>query len=41
MPVQGVLAGVTMTTGVAIAVLLAWTVIPTALGSWRTVTRDA
>ena len=32
---------VPMSLAVAIAVLVAWTVIPLALGAWRTVTRDA
>jgi len=33
--------GVTMATGVAIAVLLGWLLVPAALGAWRTQTRDA
>jgi len=33
--------GVTMATGVAVAVVAAWLVIPAALGAWRTCTRDA
>lgn len=33
--------GVTMATGVAIAVLLAWALVPAVLGAWRTQTRDA
>ncbi len=41
MPVGGELAGISMATGIAIAVLLAWTVVPAAVGSWRTVTSDA
>jgi hypothetical protein len=41
MPVEGEIAGITMATGLAVAVLLAWVVVPTAIGSWRTVTRDA
>lgn len=41
MPVDGDIAGITMATGLAVVVALAWVVIPTAIGSWRTVTRDA
>jgi ABC-type transport system involved in multi-copper enzyme maturation permease subunit len=33
--------GVTMTTGVAIAVLAGWAVLPAALGAWRTRVKDA
>ena len=33
--------GVTMATGVAIAVLVGWLLIPAAAGAWRTQTRDA
>jgi ABC-type transport system involved in multi-copper enzyme maturation permease subunit len=33
--------GVTMATGVAVAVLAAWLVVPAAVGAWRTQTRDA
>jgi hypothetical protein len=32
---------VSMTSGTAVAVLLAWTVLALALGAWRTATRDA
>ncbi len=41
MPVTGSIAGVVMGTGVAVVVILAWTVIPSLLGAWRTVARDA
>jgi hypothetical protein len=34
-------AGVTMATGVAVAVLVGWAVIPAAVGAWRTRVRDA
>jgi ABC-type transport system involved in multi-copper enzyme maturation permease subunit len=33
--------GVRMATGVAVAVLVGWLVVPAALGAWRTRTRDA
>jgi hypothetical protein len=33
--------GLTMATGVAVAVLLAWLVVPAVLGAWRTQTRSA
>jgi hypothetical protein len=33
--------GLTMASGVAVAVLVAWLVVPTAVGAWRTSTRDA
>jgi len=32
---------VTMSVATAVVVLVAWTVIPLALGAWRTLTRDA
>ncbi len=41
MPVEGNIAGITMATGVAIAVLAAWMIVPSAAGAWRTVRRDA
>jgi hypothetical protein len=41
LPVNGEIAGISMATGLAVAVLLAWTVVPLAIGSWRTVTTDA
>ena len=41
MPVDGDIAGITMATGLAVVVALAWVLIPTAIGSWRTVVRDA
>jgi hypothetical protein len=41
MPVSGRIADVAVTTGVAIAVVAAWAIVPTALGAWRTSTRDA
>lgn len=34
-------AGVTMATGVAVAVLVGWALIPAAVGAWRTRVRDA
>jgi ABC-type transport system involved in multi-copper enzyme maturation permease subunit len=40
MPVQGTLP-VTMATGMAVAVLAGWILIPAALGAWRTRTQDA
>ena len=33
--------GVTMVGGVAVAVALAWLLVPAAVGAWRTQTRDA
>ena len=33
--------GVTMATGVAVAVAVGWLVVPAVLGAWKTVTRDA
>jgi hypothetical protein len=41
MPVSGVIANISMATGLAVVVLLAWTFVPTILGAWRTVRRDA
>ena len=42
MPVSGDVGGVVfMAEGIAIAVLVGWAVIPTAIGAWRTVSRDA
>jgi hypothetical protein len=41
MPVEGDLAGISMATGLAVLVLLAWVIVPTAVGSWRTATQDA
>ena len=41
MPVEGDIAGISMLTGVAIAVLAGWLIVPTLIGAWRTVTRDA
>jgi hypothetical protein len=41
MPVSGDVGGVTMTTGVALTILLGWVVIPAAVGAWRTQTQDA
>jgi hypothetical protein len=40
-PITGGRIDVTMATGVAVTVLLAWTIVPIALGTWRTQTRDA
>ena len=40
MPVQSPTA-LTMATGVAVAVIAAWAVLPAALGAWRTVRQDA
>ncbi len=41
MPVTGGDTSVTMATGIAIVVLIAWALIPTVIGGWRTQTRDA
>ncbi len=41
MPVEGNIAGITMATAVAIAVLAAWAIVPSAAGAWRTVRQDA
>jgi hypothetical protein len=41
MPVSGELAGISMATGLAIAVVAAWALVPAAVGTWRTLTRDA
>lgn len=41
MPLPGSLAGITMATGLAITVLVAWALVPTLVGSWRTQTTDA
>jgi hypothetical protein len=41
MPVPGDIAGITMASGVAVAVVAAWAVVPAAVGAWRTVSRDA
>lgn len=41
MPVPGDIAGISMATGLAVAVLGAWAVVPTLVGTWRTATRDA
>jgi hypothetical protein len=41
MPVPGDIAGITMASGIAIAVIAAWAIVPAAVGAWRTVTRDA
>jgi hypothetical protein len=38
---EGGTPSVTMSVGAAVAVLLAWTIAPLALGAWRTCTRDA
>jgi hypothetical protein len=35
------LQGVTMSVATAVVVLVAWTVVPLALGAWKTQTRDA
>lgn len=40
MPVDGSF-GVTMATGVAVAVLIVWLLVPAAVGAWRTRTQDA
>jgi ABC-type transport system involved in multi-copper enzyme maturation permease subunit len=37
----GANAGVSMATGIAVAVLIGWAVIPAAVGAWRTRVRDA
>ena len=37
----GANAGVSMATGIAVAVLSAWAVVPAAIGAWRTRVRDA
>jgi len=41
MPVPGDVAGISMASGLAIAVVAAWAVVPTVLGIWRTQTTDA
>lgn len=41
MPVSGELAGISMATGLAIAVVAAWALVPAAVGTWRTLNRDA
>lgn len=41
MPVPGNIAGITMATGLAVAVIAAWAVVPTLIGGWRTQTTDA
>lgn len=41
MPVPGDIAGITMASGLAIAVVAAWAIVPTAVGAWRTQTTDA
>lgn len=41
MPVQSDRQTVTMAAGVAVAVVIGWVAIPSALGAWRTTTRDA
>ena len=41
MPLPGSIAGITMATGLAVAVVVVWAVVPTLLGSWRTTTTDA
>lgn len=42
MPVSGGIgSAITVTTGVAVAVLAGWLAVPAALGAWKTVTRDA
>jgi ABC-type transport system involved in multi-copper enzyme maturation permease subunit len=40
-PFPGDRGGVTMTTAVAVAVLCGWAMVPSAIGAWRTRTRDA
>jgi hypothetical protein len=40
-PIAGGRIDVPMATGVAIVVMLAWTIVPIAVGAWRTQTRDA
>jgi ABC-type transport system involved in multi-copper enzyme maturation permease subunit len=41
MPVSGRVAELRVATGVAVPVLLAWAIVPTALGAWCTKARDA
>jgi ABC-type transport system involved in multi-copper enzyme maturation permease subunit len=41
MPVPGDIAGISMASGLAVAVVAAWAVLPTLIGGWRTQTTDA
>jgi hypothetical protein len=40
-PVNRTVADFTIATGVAVAVLVVWAIVPSALGAWRTITQDA
>ena len=41
MPVPGQIAGIVMATATAVIVIVAWAIVPSLIGAWRTVTRDA